>query len=175
MSISSEAVGGLITLVARTNKAKPEREDVVALRTHLENHPGLWRLIGDLSASTYQKLVEAAAGGQTAVAESLHVGRDAMRGELGYQTASALERLMIDQVVLCWLRLNHTEQRYTAAFEGTVKIPIPVADYWERRLSSSQRRFQRACEGLARIRKLAFPSLQVNIANKQVNLSGSAP
>jgi len=38
--------------------------------------------------------------------------------------------------------------------------------YWEKRLTAAQRRFTRACETLARVRKLSrnTPALQFNIA-----------
>ena len=36
-----------------------------------------------------------------------------MRGDLGYAEASALERLLIQQVTLCWLNLNLAEYRFT--------------------------------------------------------------
>ena len=48
-------------------------------------------------------------------------------------------------------------------------------DHWERRLSAAQRRYLRACESLARVRKLGrtTPALQLNIAThggQQVNV-----
>jgi hypothetical protein len=33
-----------------------------------------------------------------------------MRKDLGYETASPLERLLIQQVSLCWLKLNLVEE-----------------------------------------------------------------
>jgi hypothetical protein len=48
--------------------------------------------------------------------------------------------------------------------------------YWEKRLTAAQRRFTRACETLARVRKLSrnTPALQFNIAasgGQQVNVA----
>ena len=42
----------------------------------------------------------------------------------------------------------------------------------DRKLSAAQRRYLRACETLARVRKLRLPTLQVNIGEKQVNVAG---
>ena len=92
-----------------------------------------------------------------------------MREELGFPQASALERLLIDRVILCWLRLHHVEFHYTAVLENS--IPLPRANYWERRLSAAQHRYLQACESLARIRKLIIPIVQVNIGEKQVNIA----
>jgi len=85
-----------------------------------------------------------------------------------------MERLLIEQVVLCWLRMFVTEQRYTNIVEGA-KLTMREADFWERRLSAVQRRYLRACETLARVRKLVRSTVQVNIAaegGKQLNVAG---
>ena len=55
-------------------------------------------------------------------------------------------------------------------------VTLTLGMYWEKRLSAAQRRFTRACETLARVRKLSrnTPALQFNIATsggQQVNLS----
>jgi hypothetical protein len=88
-----------------------------------------------------------------------------------------LERLLIEQVVLCWLHFNLLDLEYTNIMSAS--ISASTADHSERRLSAAQRRYLRACEALARIRKLArtTPALQVNIATgggQQINLLGSA-
>jgi hypothetical protein len=49
---------------------------------------------------------------------------------------------------------------------------IDVATYWDRRYGTAQSRFIRAVESLARIRKLKLPNLQLNIGEKQINVSG---
>jgi hypothetical protein len=48
--------------------------------------------------------------------------------------------------------------------------------YWERRLTAAQGRYLRACESLARVRRLSRPGapLQVNIGGQQVNMAGPA-
>jgi hypothetical protein len=56
-------------------------------------------------------------------------------------------------------------------------IPLARAEYWDGLLSSTQARFLRAIETLARVRRLArnTPALQINIANeggKLVNVHG---
>jgi hypothetical protein len=58
-----------------------------------------------------------------------------------------------------------------AANSGTLE----QGEYWEKRLSAAQRRYLRACETLARVRKLTLGTLalQVNIAaagGQQVNM-----
>ena len=160
----------LAELVRKTQKAKPRQEDVQALRRYLEAHPALWSLLGDVAKFAHEQLVDATAGDQVTVREALAVGREAMREELGYYQASPLERLLIDQVLLSWLRLHYVDLNHTATLGKNVSIA--VADYWDRKLSAAQRRYLRACETLARVRKLRLPTLQVNIGEKQVNVAG---
>ena len=46
----------------------------------------------------------------------------AMRTDLGYAESSALERLLIQQVTLCWLNLNLTEYRHIKIVETPNKV-----------------------------------------------------
>jgi hypothetical protein len=86
-----------------------------------------------------------------------------------------LEQMLIEEVLLCWLRLIIWEYKLTELdIEGMTLIK---AEFWDKRLSGAQRRYLRACETLARVRRLTRnnPALQVNIAaqdGKQVNIAG---
>jgi hypothetical protein len=165
-----------LDLVKKTDRQAPDPADLHALRAMLEQHPGLWRVAGDLARTAALSIV----GKMRAyplVAESLKRGWDVMKDELGYQLASPLERLLVEQVVLCWLHLHVIELEYTNLIGAA--SPSADADLWERRLSAAQARYLRACETLARIRKLArsTPALQVNIAadgGQQINVAGAA-
>ena len=156
-------------LVRKTDKLNPKPKDVQALRRYLEHHREVWRVLGDVAEFAYNRLVDAAVGEQTAPRESLKAGKQAMREDLGYRQSSALERILIDQIILCWLRLHHAELKYTEVQNRNV--PLALAGFWERKLSATQRRHLRACETLARIRKLRLPSVQVNIAKEQINVA----
>jgi hypothetical protein len=86
-----------------------------------------------------------------------------------------LERLLIEEVALRWLHLRLVDLEYADATSQS--ILLPSAEHWEGRLSAAQRRYLRACDTLARLRKLASASsaLQVNIAaqgGQQINLLG---
>ena len=95
-----------------------------------------------------------------------------LRADLGFDSASALERLLIQQVTLCWLNLNVTEYRHSKTIKDSFTLTLGI--YWEKRLTAAQRRFTRACESLARVRRLTRSvPIQVNIAakgGKQINL-----
>ena len=143
-------------LVRKTEMSEPNPQDIRALRRYLDEHREVWRVLGDLSEFAYTRLVDASVGDQVALRESLKTGRLAMRQDLGYEEASALERLRIDQVVLCWLRMSHVEFHHAAI--SNRDTPLSLRDHWKRKLSATQRRYLRACETLARVRRLRLPA-----------------
>lgn len=161
-------------LLDRTNKEKPDKKDVKALRGTLQRYPGIWREVGSLAAQNRSKLIKDVHM-TPAAAELIHASMDTLAHELGYDGATALEQMLIDQVLLAWLRLNLWEYQLTEM--EAQGMTLTKADFWERRISAAQQRFLRACETLARVRRLArnLPALQVNINTpngQQVNIAG---
>ena len=164
-----------LDLLEKTDRQDPKPADLRALRAMLQENPALWRVAGDLAHNAAMGVV-AQMRAYPMVAESLKCGWAVMKDELGYQLAPPLERLLVEQVVLCWLHLNIVEIEYTDLI-GASPSPADAA-HWEKRLSAAQGRYLRACETLARIRRLArnTPALQVNIAadgGRQVNVAGA--
>ena len=172
-AVRVEASGDFVALLKRTNKKKADEKDVRALRKALKDTPDLWRVAGDMAKLAMTNLVDGATA-NVVTKESLHVGVDALKSELGHSHAPPLERLLIEQVVMCWLRLNLLEYQYTTIRDSQT-MTIDQAHFLEKRLNYAQRRYLRACETLARVRKLVrrTPALQVNIAaegGQQVNV-----
>lgn len=102
---------------------------------------------------------------------SLEARIEQLKVEYGYGDASALERMLIEQVILCWLRLHWVEGLMNLNSDLLNQNPAQM-EHMEKRLSANQRRFLRACETLARVRRLARRTpeiLQLNIASQQVN------
>jgi hypothetical protein len=109
------------------------------------------------------------------VREIVKTGLSNLRQELGYKNSPTLEKLVVEQVLLSWLRLSIYEHQYTSL--NKQGMTLTKAAFWEKRLSVAQRRFLRTCETLGRVRRLERnnPALQVNIATqdgKQVNIAG---
>jgi hypothetical protein len=155
-----------LNLLDSTNVDKPAKKDVAALRRFLREHPELWAYVGDLAEQAILHLIEAM-GAKPAMTESLKTGYKEVIKGLGLTTSPPLERLLIQQVVMAWLRLAYVEYQYTSITDGDQLIRR--VDHWERRLNAAQRRFLRACSTLARIRKLNLPPIQVNIGQNQIN------
>lgn len=92
----------------------------------------------------------------------------ALRRSLGEATASPLELLLIQQIAICWMRLQLMEQVYSLNFSSG-NVSFAKATHLEHRLSSTQKRYLHAVESLARVRRLlARPGVQINVAEQQV-------
>jgi len=162
-------------LITNTNKENPKEKDILALRAAMERSPEIWKNTFDLAHLVSDDLIKEMPMSPT-IEEGLKVGWNELRQSLGSKEASALECLLIDQVVLCWLRLHWAEGRLTHSRDSSSLSKLTAFE--EKRLSAAQGRFLRACESLARVRKIIqrTPSLQVNIATKggqQINVSKS--
>jgi hypothetical protein len=154
-------------LIEATNKENPKAADVKALRAELASNPMLWRFAGNtarLASETIISRLDASA----LVKESTLRGMEEMRAELGYEAAPHLERLVIEQVVLCWVRLHITEIQHCQFTSGEHTLTSGI--YWDKRLTNAQRRFMRASESLAKVRKLAsaakLAEARANATNK---------
>jgi len=91
-----------------------------------------------------------------------------MRDALGYKNGSALERLLIDRIVMCWYNLSNVEATYAEKMLGSVNLEM--ATYLMKALDRSEGRYQAAVKSLAVVRRLQLPVVQVNIGEKQINI-----
>lgn len=157
-------------VIKRANKEKPDPKAMRELRDAMDRHPQLWKILFDLGEHTTDALIEMTRG-SGAVTESIRRGVVTMRDDMGYQSAMALERGLIEAVVQAWIVQQTTQSLYAKNITGS--LTLKQADYWERKVTMTQRRYLRACETLARVRRLLTPAVQVNVARKQVNVAGS--
>lgn len=159
-------------LLERTNKEEPDAEDLALLRTYLYGAPLLSSIAGDLAKRARNAIIS----GLTTSAcrrESTEAYVTYIRNELGHDSAPMLEKLLIEQVVITWLRLYHIEIIFSR-IQSSGPVKLDVGTYYDRRLSAAQRRFLRACTMLTRTRKMAgrTPGLmQLNIGAQQVNVA----
>ena len=165
----------LLELVERCYKENPDKKNLQELRDYLEEKPNLFRVVIDLAKVVQDQLIENIIhqpAGQVGVEAQINN----MRIEMAYEESSVLERLLIDNIINCWLRLQWVEMLLSGQ-SNKEQVSLRIVEYWEKRLSASQRRYLRVCETLARVRKLTrnTPMLQVNIATErgqQVNIAG---
>jgi hypothetical protein len=141
---------------------------VPALREQMKRLPALVTKAGDLARHARTMLLKQYAGGNLVIREAVQVQLDQMRTELTGPTPSAVEALLADRVCTCWLHLHQLEVDYARRSE----MPLPLALYYQRAITLAQRRYVSALTSLAAVRKLALPSLQVNIGGQQINVAG---
>jgi hypothetical protein len=120
------------------------------MRQLLDEHAEIWQRVGDLSGLVERAWIGVMAADNPLVIESLKRKIEEMRSDLAGDNPTGLERLMVDQVIGCWLEVKHVENESALAEEGSVA----TASFRLRRLESAQRRFDNAVKTLSSVRAL---------------------
>jgi hypothetical protein len=144
-------------LIRKTQKAEPKSEDVAALRKLLDEHPAMWRAAGNMAQRTLSHVCRLYFQDSSYAQECVLRRLNELRADFGYEAAPPLERLLIEQVLVCYVNLYALE--INAAGKLVESHSTETGLYWDRRLIGAQRRFVRATESLARLRRLAALTL----------------
>lgn len=141
------------------------------LKEHLPEHYDQYALeyYGDLAHTTEKALVRKVAGDQLLFREGVHQRADALRKELSGAYPSALEKLLIDRIICCWLMTNYSDAIYA---QDLGERDWVQDEYIQKRQDRAQKRFLQACKALAQVRKLLGVQMQVNVAERQINIMG---
>jgi hypothetical protein len=164
-----------LELVQRAYKEKPDKKDLSELRRYLDETPVLWRAVFDLVEVTQKNFIDRLITNKPAQM-ALETNVLEIKQKMNYSGSSILEQLLIENVISTWLRVLWTDYQLTA-FMGKDNVRFVELEFWEKRLSMSQSRYLRACETLAKVRRLMSknPLVQINIAKdngQQVNVAG---
>lgn len=143
---------------------------LAALRERLASRPQVWHTIGDVGAHARGAWLKLSAGENPVVAEGVERRLAALREELLGERPSPLERLPVERIVVCWLQLSYAEHRL-ALLERDGGAMRQGEDR-QRGLERAERRYQAAIRSLAQVRRLLSPAVQLNIAEKQINVAG---
>ena len=111
---------------------------------------------------------------QKAAQLSMEAQTEIIRQGLGFGSAPVLEQILIENIIVSWLRLQWVELQITGHMGSQSSMPEVL--FLERRLTISQQRFLRASNALAKVRKLTRGTVQINIASdggQQVNVAGN--
>jgi hypothetical protein len=141
-----------MTVFQATNKEKPKPEDVEALNKLFEESPYVWQQVGNLAARVKDSIIGMQCGQSHIVMEATKRKVAEMRDQLGWKDSSRLEKIIIEQVCMNWLRLNHLELVHEQKTRES--HTLPVGQHWDKLLTQAQKRYLRACESLAKVRKL---------------------
>lgn len=141
------------------------------LRQILDEHPSIWNDIGDLGKQAELALVDAAVGNGSFAKTAVMKKLDDLRSQLLADAASPIERLLGDRVAVTWLALAIAEGMYYRSLTDGLD---QHADEWhQKRIERAQRRHLAAVKTLAQVQKLGAPVVQVNIAEKQINVAAT--
>ncbi len=124
---------------------------------------------GDLSRHIGAKIITRLAGGdaESVTAECFRQRCADLRRELGYDDAPAVERLLIDRIIVTWLHLHDVES--SRQVEG---LTLGQSAFYDKAVGMAQSDHVRALLALAKVRKLALPAVQVNVTTgNQLNLA----
>jgi hypothetical protein len=140
---------------------RTEKEGNAALpyvRAFLDRHPDVCRRFGDLMQSAQLTIIDRATGGQPAVKEAMVRHAAEMEADLaGGPGASALEKVLAGHVTLAWLAESEAEVTAASAATGRT-VPLPHADFLDRRRERASKRLESATKNFAVVRKLLLPA-----------------
>jgi hypothetical protein len=166
-----ENSGLMARIAAATNRADRGDQNALAVIGQVfDLVPSVWDAYGDLAAAAENALVELWAPNSALTRVGLRMKLAAMRTDLAGPEASPLERLLAERVVACWLQSYHADFAYARAFK---ELPSREVELHQRRQDRAARQYLKALRSLADVRRLLIPALQVNIAERQVNIAGT--
>lgn len=141
-----------MTIFEATNKENPKPGDVEALSNLFEESPHIWQQVGNIAARVKDSIIAVQCGKSHILIEATKKKVSEMRDQLGWKDSSQLEKIIIEQVCLNWLRLNALELTHDQKTRES--HTLPVGEHWDKLLTQAQKRYLRACESLAKVRKL---------------------
>jgi hypothetical protein len=162
----------LLELVGRAYRTeKPDKQDLDEIKQLLIARPELCKAVFGISEAVQSELIKKLGESHEVAKMAIEEYVINLRDDMGYHEAPIMEKLLIENIVTCWLKLQYCETQLVYRIGGDYSITI--LEFWERRLSLAERRYLAACETLAKIRKMAIPALQLNIGDKQINVAGN--
>lgn len=162
-------------IMALSRRAYQGDESALAAMQPLIKNPDFWREAADLVFNAENSLTGKYAGKNLIIRESVRAQLAHMKTELGGPNPTPLERLLVDRIALLWLQLTYYEMMYT---QNAGELTIRQADYHQRRIDGTHRRYLAAIRSLAQVRRLAVPVVQVNVAQagaRQLNVAAPGP
>lgn len=169
-SDSMQEIGALQQKIARSNESSPA--DIERLRKLLKEAPDLLGSANWTMDAIREQLIEKISCGIHRA--YILAEEDRLKRDFKYEEAPAIERLLIDQIMMARMRVVYVENLYNQIVVNE-SVSQKADTYLQELLSKTQNRFLRAVEALARVRKLSrtTPALQINIAGEggqQVNV-----
>lgn len=169
-SIARNGVSGVVAeQVALIDRAQSGDESTAsAVRALVRASPELARLGGDLACLVESGWLRLLAGKNVLAREAMLVELSNLKSSLAGPAPTAIEQVLIDRVAACWVQANYADATEATHGERT----ISQAELALKRQTHAHKRLLSALKTLAEVRRLMVPTVQVNIAERQVNVAG---
>jgi len=143
-------VGEKLTRAEIVDRAEAgDREVLPALRDLLRKETGAIEALGNISVIARKALLKQCSGGSLPREEAQSLFLQELVGEVAGPDPSILEKLLAEQIGLCWLHLRLLETSYAQLGEHTASWGA----YTQRCIDRAHARYLRTIKALVQIRK----------------------
>lgn len=152
----------------------PDESDLQALREYLAETPQAHVMVFDFARTVKDTMINSVYS-DPILQICVKANADHILDEMGYEEAPMLERLLMDNLINWWLRLQLLELATSDMYKSK-EYKRSEIEYMEDRLGVTQRYFMQACVTLVRIKKITLqtPRLHVNLGtdkDQEVNVT----
>ena len=148
MKSEPEPIIRIAAIVLKDNLSDDDRKE---LREAIREDGQAFQSIFDSLYSAQSHLVCALSGKKNAkLNQTMYEERlTQVQESLGYKEASGIERLLIERVILCWLRMERAENALTAVMKAE-SVTYREIEWVEKQATLSHSRYLRACDALTK-------------------------
>ena len=109
----------IIEILSKIDKEHPTDKDLKSIQTHISEKEDGFLSLQKLSRNLITNQISRTFTTSEELREQLDLGADELRKELGYTTASTIEQLLIDEIILEFLRKYQMQLWLTTLTAGT--------------------------------------------------------
>jgi hypothetical protein len=139
-------------LIKRTDCADPAKKDIIALKTILDEKPYLVEFFGNQQKQIFLTIFDWQFKDSHTLKEATGRQVKQMKQDFGYDNSTITEKMLIDEILIRWLRLQYTERLHHEKLRFSQTIE--AGNYYEKMLSTAQARFLKAVTTLTKVRKM---------------------
>lgn len=139
----------LIKLIAKTKEPEATGADLAAMNVALEANAKEIQDMNFLAGSVEKALLRKIAGCLTGFEKFYEVEVRGMRERLGYEQATEIERILLDRIVMCYLRVIQAEDYQSSTLDDGFLRQLEASD---RLLLRAHTRLLRAVDAYVRIK-----------------------
>ncbi len=132
------------------------------MREILDAHPEVWQHVGDLSSVAERAWIALLAAENPLAVESMKRTVAEMRLDLGGEHPTRMERMLVDQVIMCWMEVKYLETA-TASAEGS---SLAQASFRLKHVESAQKRYLTSIKMMTEVRTLIPAGLAPSVPLK---------